>query len=138
MHEHDATAALHHAPRRHRRIDPTRQQRRHRSAHAHRQSPRTGRAVQIDERLRRQHLDVHGDGGIAQIHARRDAAEHERAELTVHLHARQRIGLECAARGDPEGRELPPVHQRRHRRLHRVERRGHPVDKGDGGDAEDA
>ena len=138
MHEEHPAAALHHAPRRHRRVDAAREQRRHCTGGADGQPAGAFDTVERDIGLRRQHLDVDHLVGVLEIHARGHARHDEGAQRAVEIHAAHGIGLERAPRGDAERREGPPLEQPVEQRLHRVERGRRAVRERDAGHAEDA
>src|SRR6266536_1329348 len=70
-----------------------------------------------------------------EVDPRAAALDDERAERAIELDRRERIGLERAARGDPERSERPAFEQLADHVLHRLDRRRHAVREGDAGHA---
>ena len=118
MHELHLAAPLLEAAGRHRRVDPSRQERRHAPGHAHRKAAGTRHAVDEHERLSGKEIHAHGEGRLGQVHARRKVPEDEVAQLPVDLVRRHREDLEGPARRDPERLEAPALEKLEHGRLH--------------------
>jgi hypothetical protein len=111
VHEVAAAAPAHHAPSRHRRVDPAAQQHRHPPAGAHGQATRAGNLLVANEDLVL--LDAHENLrlGALQAHGQPGRLVHDRADLPVDPGRGERKGLVRPLRCDAEmgraaGREV--------------------------------
>ena len=122
MNQQHRAAAAHHAIRGDRRIDAARQQARHAAARSSRHAARGRLFAEEIERAVRQHLDVHGKGGVLEIDAPAPRLLDDPAHFAFDLRRRERqplvgtrgrdaerVGLTAAQVGENCGRQRAEV-----------------------------
>ena len=114
-------APLHHPVSRHRRVQPPRQQPQQRTARANGQAAGPGRLLHVDQGPPRDHLDVHDQLRVLQVHPRGVRLQHVGTEDAADFLRPPRQLLERPPRRDAEAGEGAAVQGTAYRLLDRFQ-----------------